>query len=99
MCFLKDVAATVAGPTMTVSWGLEGAWARDPEARLEVVLQQEDPASRKFRDAAVLRESVLPAAGKVEVDAAAYSGRSFRVKIRKVGDSETGALSSVFDLK
>jgi hypothetical protein len=99
VCFLKDVAATVAGPTMTVSWGLEGAWARDPEARLEVVLQQEDPASRKFRDAAVLRESVLPAAGKVEVDAAAYSGRSFRVKIRKVGDSETGALSSVFDLK
>ena len=98
LCFLKDVAATGTKPSMTVSWTLQGAWAKDPQAKLAVVLQQVDPATKKVRELAVLRKDVSAAAGKTDVDIAAYSGKSFRIAVRKVRDAETGGLSQVFDL-
>jgi hypothetical protein len=98
MCFLKDVAAAGTKPAMTVRWTLQGAWAKDPQAKLAVVLEQVDPATKKVRQIAVLRKDVAPAAGKADVDIAAFSGKSFRIAVRKTGDPETGGVSEVFDL-
>lgn len=98
ICFLKDVAVSGAKPSMTVSWTLQGAWARDPQAKLVVVLQQVDPATKIVKELAVLRKDVPASAGKTGIDVAAYSGKSFRIALRKVGDAETGGLSHVFDL-
>jgi hypothetical protein len=98
LCFLKDVAATGSKPSMTVSWTLLGAWTRDPQAKLAVVLQQVDPATKKVKELAVLRKDVLASAGKADVDVAAYGGKNYRIAVRKVGDAETGGLSAVFDL-
>ncbi len=98
LCFVKDVTVAGTKPAMTVSWALQGAWARDPQAKLDVVLQQVDPATKKVKELAVLRKDIPPAAGRTEFDAADFSGDSFRIAVRKVGDPETGGLSQAFNL-
>jgi hypothetical protein len=98
ICLVKDIAAAVTKPSLSVSWRLEGAWAKDPEAKLAVVLQQVDPTTGRAKDVAVLRKDVPPGAGKADADVAAWSGKSFRIAVRKVGDPETGGISPVFDL-
>jgi hypothetical protein len=99
MCFVKDVALTGAKPSMTVSWSIQGAWAKDPQAKLVVTLEKIDPATNKAREIAVLKKDVAPGAGKAEFDVAAFSGTSFRIAVRKVGDPETGGISRVFGLE
>jgi hypothetical protein len=98
LCTLKDVAVTGAKPAMIVNWSLDGAWAKDPQAKLAVVLEQVDAAAKKVREIAVLRKDVPPAAGKAEVDVGPFSGKSFRIAVRKIGDPETGGLTRLFDL-
>jgi hypothetical protein len=98
ICFVKEVAAAGAKPSLSVAWTLQGAWSKDPEARLEAVLQQVDPATGKAKDIAVLRKDIPPDAGKADVNVAAWSGKAFRIVVRKVGDPETGGLSPAFDL-
>ncbi len=99
LCFIANVATAGSKPSLSVSWSLEGAWAKDPGAKLAVVLQQVDPATKKVKEIAVLGKDVAPSAGKADIDVAAYRGRSFRIAVRKVGDPETGGLSGLFDLE
>ena len=52
-----------------------------------------------MKEIAVLKKDIAPAAGKADVDVSAFSGKSFRIAVRKVGDPETGGLSAPFDLE
>ncbi len=99
LCSIHNVATAGAKPTLTVSWALEGAWAKDPGAKLAVVLQQVDPAGKKVKEVAVLKKDIAPTAGKADVDVSGFNGKSFRIAVRKVGDPETGGLSALFDLE
>jgi hypothetical protein len=98
MCFVTNVLVAGAKPTLSVGWTTEGAWAKDPQARLAVVLQQLDAAGNKVREIAVLKKDIPAAESKTDVDLSAFSGKSFRIAVRKIGDPETGGLSAVFDL-
>jgi hypothetical protein len=98
ICFIKDVAVTGAKPSMSVSWVLQGAWAKDPQARLNVVLQQVDAVTQKARDVAILKKDASASESRVNIDVGAHTGKSFRIAVRKVGDPETGGISQVFDL-
>jgi hypothetical protein len=98
LCSITNVSAAGTKPTLSVSWALEGAWAKDPQAKLAVVLQQVDPAMKKVKELAVLRKDVLASAGRADIDVAVFAGKSFRIAVRKVGDVETGGLSQAFDL-
>ena len=99
LCTVTNVATAGAKPTLSVSWAIEGAWAKDPQAKLAVVLQQVDPSGKKVKEIAVLKKDVPPSAGKIDIDVAKFAGKSFRIAVRKVGDPETGGLSGLFDLE
>jgi hypothetical protein len=99
LCFLKDVAVAGAKPRLTVTWSLEGAWAKDPGAKLAVTLEKIDPATKKAAEVAVLKKNIAPGTGKAEVDVAAFANGSYRLAVRKVGDPETGGVTPIFELK
>jgi hypothetical protein len=98
VCFVKDVAVAGEKQSLSVTWKLQGAWSRDPQARLAVILQQVDPATGRAKDVAVLRKDIPPKAEKADVDVSSWNGKSFRIAIRKVGDPETGGSTPVFEL-
>jgi hypothetical protein len=98
ICFIKDVIVEGTKPSLTVSWTLKGAWARDPQAKLIIVLQNVEPTMKKFTDLAILRKDISASAEKAIVNVAGYSGKTFRIAVRKFGDAETGGLSPVFAL-
>lgn len=99
MCFLQYV--TLEGPKdeTKVAWTLKGQWEKDKAAMVSVYLQQLDPEKKKSKDVAVLAKKISPQSGSATVDLSPYSGKHFRIIIRKVGDPETGGLSEIFDLE
>jgi len=99
LCFVSDVTLTGPKNATQVGWKTEGQWSLDPDARLTVILQRIDPKTQKAKTEALLAEGVAPGAGSVQVDLSPYSGARFRVCVQKMGDDETGGLSSVFDLE
>ena len=99
LCFVNNVTLTGPRNATQVGWMTDGQWTLDPEARLEVILQQMDPATGKFKNTAVLAEGLAPGAGSVPVDLTAYGAAKYRIRVQKMGDDETGGLSSVFDLQ
>jgi transglutaminase-like putative cysteine protease len=98
LCFLDPI--TLHGPPARtqVSWTAKGAWDRDPEAKLTVFLQQPRAGAEGAADVATLARDVSAKARSVAVDLSRFSGREFRIVIRKVGDPETGGQSAPFDL-
>lgn len=99
LCFVRDVAVQGGPAAKSVSWRLDGAWVKDPGAKLEIVLQQADPATGHPRDVLVLRRNVPAVSGRAEADLSQFHGRGYRVAVRKAGDHETGGRSADFDLE
>jgi hypothetical protein len=99
LCSIADV--TLDGPKRRkrVAWRLKGCWDRDPTATVSVYLQQRDSAAEKQRDLARLSESVPYQVTSALVDLSGYTGRGFRIMLRKDGDAETGGHSEIFDLE
>lgn len=98
LCFVDGVKVEGAGASRSAAWTLRGAWAKDPGARLEVVLQQADPAGGRPRDVAVLASGLKAESGRFAVDLAPFHGKGLRIAVRKAGDPETGGRSDSFDL-
>jgi len=99
ICFIKDV--TLEGPKneTKVTWTLMGQWEKEKAAKVSVCLQQINPETKTNKDIAVLAKNISPQSGAVTVDLSPYSGKNFRIILRKVGDPETGGHSEVFDLE
>lgn len=99
VCFIKDV--TISGPKKKtrVTWKLEGDWDKDPEATLSVYLQQLAPNTNKARDITRLAQAIPHDSMDIVVDLSSYSGKLYRVILRKDGDSETGGHSQTFGLE
>jgi len=99
ICFIKDV--TLEGPKneTKVTWTLKGQWEKDKAAKVSICLQQINPETKTNKDIAVLAKKISPQSGAVTVDLSPYSGKNFRIILRKVGDPETGGHSEVFDLE
>jgi len=84
-----------AGPTIT--WTLTGRWDLDPSATLSISLQELDKSGTPYGARVTLASKVPASAGKKVVNlAAAKKGSTYRVEVRKDGDSETGALGAAF---
>lgn len=98
ICFIKDVG--IAGPSgkTVVTWKLQGAWAKDPGALVDIVLRQVGDEAGQARVVGRLRKGVPAAAARAEVDLGPYRGKKFQIAVLKVGDKETGGLSNPFDL-
>ena len=99
ICFIKDV--TLEGPKneTKVTWTLKGQWKKDQAAKVSICLQQIYPETKTNKDIAVLAKKISPQSGAVTVDLSPYSGKNFRIILRKVGDPETGGHSEVFELE
>jgi len=101
VCFIKDV--TVSGPMdkTRITWELEGAGDKTPEATVSVYLQQPnaDTDADGPQDVAKVAKAVPCRSKSVVADLSEYSGKRFRVIIRKDGDSETGGQSETFDIE
>lgn len=97
VCFIEDI--TLSGPKeeKEVSWKLVGPWERDPDAKLFFILQQRDSRG-EVKFIAVLKKGVLYNARGIKVDLSSFSGKGFRLIVRKEGDEATGGLSEWFDL-
>ncbi len=98
VCFVDGVRVEGAGTARGVAWTLRGAWAKDPGARLEVVLQRVDPEGGRPRDLAVLRGDLKAESGRAEVDLGGFHGAGLRIAVRKAGDPETGGASAALSL-
>ena len=98
LCFIDKV--TVSGPPeeMKIRWELEGPWGRDPQATLSLHLHQVPPATKGGRDIETLVKAIPYNTAEATVDLSGHAGRSYRIIIRKDGDSETGGQSQEFDL-
>ncbi len=98
-CFVEDV--TVSGPKnkMTVAWKLKGDWDKDPQAKVSLYLQQLDQETNKPKNITKLAQAVPYNSRAALVDLSGYSGKLYRIIIRKDGDSETGGHSETFDLE
>jgi hypothetical protein len=92
---------TVSGPPnqTTVAWRLKGKWDKDPEASVSIFLQKVDADTGKARDIKRLAGGLSPDSRQVLVDLSACSGPSYRIVIRKDGDSETGGHSEPFEIE
>jgi len=97
-CFIKDIIITGPKDNTKITWKLKGDWHRDPDARMSIYLQKMNPDSKEFIEIATLVKSVPYNSEYVYVDFSAYSGKYFRIIIRKDGDSETGGHSDTFNL-
>jgi hypothetical protein len=98
-CFIEDV--TVSGPPKqtTVAWKLKGRWDKDTKAKVCVFLQKVNADTGKARDITRLADGLSPDSMRALVDLSAYSGPSYRVIVRKDGDSETGGYSEPFEIE
>ena len=98
VCFIEVIE--LAGPkrATAITWKLKGHWARDPQATISVYLQQFSPDTNKVGIIAKLAEAIRYDSMPLIVDLSCYSGRRYRLMLRKDGDSETGGCSPTFDL-
>ena len=98
VCFIEGV--TLSGPRneTEIRWVPVGQWNRDLAARLSFLLQQVDPGTRKPNDVAILARNIPYDLRSVKADLSPYSGKRFRIIVRKDGDPETGGHSGWFEL-
>ncbi|MBN1123396.1 MAG: hypothetical protein JXA82_00215 [Sedimentisphaerales bacterium] len=99
VCFIKDI--TLSGPRnkTQVTWKLEGHWHKDPSATLSLYLQRIADGSTRARDIIRLVKGIPYDASNALVDLSGYSGKGYRLILRKEGDLETGGYSEIFDLE
>jgi hypothetical protein len=98
-CFIKDIALSGPRDKMQVTWKLRGDWDKDPDATVSLYLQQIANGSKKSRDIIRLTKAVPYNAPSASIDLSGYSGKQYRLIIRKDGDTETGGCSEMFDLE
>ncbi len=99
ICFIKDIFLSGPKHEKEIAWKPVGQWDRDPEARICIFLQQQDPTSKRVNDVSLLLKNIPYNSGKEKIDLSPYRGRQFRIVIRKEGDPETGGHSDWFDLE
>lgn len=99
LCFVDGVKVEGSKHETRVTWMLKGRWEKDPGAKVSVYLQKPDSEKSKKNDLVLLAEGLSPASGMVEVDLSPYSGKDFRILVRKDGDPETGGHSEPFSLE
>ena len=99
LCFIEDISISGDKSATKISWKAAGRWDLDPDSKLVVFLQQIDSVTKKTLKVAVLAKGITPSAGSVQVDLSSYSGERFRICILKMGDDETGGLSTEFNLE
>lgn len=98
ICFLTGVCLQQSERDSTVTWQLEGAWDRIPEATVSLHLRRREP-SGGWRDVAPLAAGVHADDCAATVDLSSHGSGSYRIILRRDGDPETGGVSEVFDLK
>ena len=98
LCFIKDIAVTGGKNAVTVSWNAAGRWDLDPDSKLVVIIQRMNEKTKAFEKAAVLMKGIPVMPNSVVLDLSEFKGTNYRVLVRKVGDTETGGHSPVFDL-
>ena len=99
LCFVKDISLGGEKNATNIIWKAVGQWNLDPDSKLIVLLQKVDPETNKNVNVAVLAKGINPTTGNIQVDLSPYSGQKFRICILKMGDNETGGLSSEFNLE
>lgn len=98
LCFVTNVQVTGPKEAKQVTWDLEGAWGRCPDATVSVFLQQVSD-SNIARDLARLAREVPHGVKAATVDLSGHRGTRLRIILRKDGDPETGGQSELFDLE
>lgn len=98
LCFVKDVKISGPKEATEITWKLDGAWDRCPQATLSLFLQQVNDANVP-RDLARIARNVPHNAMSATVDLSGHRGKRLRIILRKDGDRETGGQSQLFDLE
>ena len=98
LCFVTDVNVNGPKEATRITWKLEGAWDRTPDATLSVFLQRVNDANLPT-DLTRLAHHVPHEAMSATVDLSKHRGTRFRIILRKDGDPETGGQSALFDLE
>ena len=96
LCFVTQIVVKPNGRDSQVSWQLEGAWNRIPNATLVLHLQQN--IGGRWNDIARLVKSISADAGSAAVDLSGHTGKQHRIMIRREGDPETGGASRACSL-
>ncbi len=100
-CTIKvtgPAGGTVSAASPSVTWQVSGRWDLDPKATLTLSLQ-EVTSSGKATGSAVTLASGVPFGVKskqVSLSGKATKGKTYRVELRKDGDSYTGAAGAAF---
>jgi hypothetical protein len=94
LCSIEDVTVDSLDAQTKVTWKLQGAWDKDPEATVSIYLQK--VRGRRARDVATLAEGLKPGARSATVDLSKYHDGPYRITLRKDGDNETGGCSANF---
>ncbi len=98
LCFVTSVKLSGPKQATQVSWELEGAWDRCPDATLSIFLQRLNDAGLP-QDLARLAHGIAHSAKTATVDLSRYHGKQLRILLRKDGDPETGGMSELFELE
>ncbi len=98
LCYVTGVKVSGPKNATLVTWQLDGAWDRCPEATLSLYLQRVN-GSGVPRDVARLAQDIPHDAESAKVNLSGHRGKGYRIILRKDGDSETGGMSEVFDLE
>jgi hypothetical protein len=96
LCFITDVALNEDRSGVTWKW--TGAWDKDPGAVVNVYLELIDPERKTALKSKILAGHLPYLAGRAGIDLSGIGEGSYRIVVRKVGDSETGGQSAVFNL-
>ncbi len=95
LCFVTSVKLSGPKQATQVTWELEGAWDRCPDATLSIFLQQLNDAGLP-QDLARLAHGIAHSAKTATLDLSGYHGKQLRILLRKDGDPETGGISPLF---
>ncbi len=98
LCFVTAVKLSGPKQASQITWELEGAWSRCPDATLSIYLQQVNDAGLP-QDLARLARNIPHNANTATVDLSGYHGKQLRILLRKDGDPETGGMSELFELE
>ncbi len=99
MCYIEDVSVSGPKDKTRVTWKLDGAWDKDPQATVSIFLSRSDPRGSSSRDVATLAKGIPHDSCETAVDLSAHTGKFYRITIRKDGDPQTGGRSEPFGLE
>lgn len=98
-CLLKVTgpAPLVTRANPTVTWTATGRWDLDPAATLSIALQELNASGSPTGSRTSLATGVAHGAKSKQVSlVGSKSGATYRIEIRKEGDTETGAMGAPF---